>query len=313
MHISGCGLATWSMDYGQQIKRYSNGWRLCIVIIVRVLPNRKRRRSSSATHVRHGSVSPTAVDSTAPVTIAESPTTTTHSSSQPLGPSNNTGSLNFSSGIEQEVDDILFSSSILEYCVTDNVLETSAKEPVSKSKDVHHKKETSDEAKDENICVNRKVGDGRTFPETACTLEEGAQSEEHLFGLYPEDFSFILDSSAVLAEEEGQRSNTERAESLKTSERALLNQGMGVSSSVPPRSPISSAVTPQNHFAPVSTLNLQNRQSLSSPSIASASTFKPDHIRYPPGTFYGLPLAVQSCLREYRGINKLYGIFVHCI
>ncbi len=51
-------------------------------------------------------------------------------------------------------------------------------------------------------------------------------------------------------------------------------------------------------------MNIEQKNSTSI-NVVSA-----DHVScYPPDTFYGLPVTVLDCLKEHRGISKLYGMY----
>lgn len=139
---------------------------------------------------------------------------------------------------------------------------------------------------------------------------------ELLHGFYPEDFSLFLDCSALLPQEDtstgGGDLSTGGSPSTgdglyKHPPEATPMEGCGTSACLAPRSP-----SAHLHHMPASQLP----QSCSSPRAAASSSHKlpphpppaqPDRISYPADTFYGLPLTVQKCLEEYRGIRKLYG------
>lgn len=157
----------------------------------------------------------------------------------------------------------------------------------------------------------------------------GGVDDELLNGLYPEDFSFFLDCSAVLPHE-----NTSTGSRSSRSPGPGGENGCGGEGD-PCKHPsheialagshgttASSTLCPSTHSLHMTACQLP--QSCSSPPATASSLHKPktppspppppppltstvDWIDYPTGTFYGLPLMVQKCLEEHRGISKLYG------
>lgn len=275
------------------------------------MSSRKRRRCSIAPSV-HQSGDVVSPDTAAPVTIMESPPPTELEPSTFKRKTESKEELvnSYSSSIEQEIDDLLFSSSILEECNgTRDFGSVGTKAEPDLALDV-----------DEVVCNKEaRIKEDRKLLETACVCEDDeAGDKEHLFGLYPEDFSFTLNSSVVQAQEESHSlpKPCVKYTDLRTSE---VDERMNCV----PQSPTTCAVVPQTaaDFAPVATTLSPSRDlsqsvcpshrhhPVSSPSVTPASTFKQNQVEYPTSTFYGLPLAVKNCFREYRGICKLYGIY----
>ncbi len=180
--------------------------------------------------------------------------------------------------------------------------------------------------------------------------------EEEL-GLYPEDISYLFNSSAFLPQEECSASRsvrskvgvcsgtsaTDRASSapyLLDSSSILAQAQCPPASFSSPRSRIPTAVASKGDLPsarPPPQMSPSNPPSLSRPPFtpvpsrfpsmpqSSKLPFQPptsrlppalksEQVEYPSNTFYGLPLTVQSCLKEHRGICRLYGktmIVVH--
>ena len=169
-----------------------------------------------------------------------------------------------------------------------------------------------------------------------------AEEEDTLFDLYPEDFSFILNSSAYLlpegledriSESAGKNLNectrnsgdqhsmvvigndqcdsaaiTSIPISPTISQAQLpLTPSPPLCYSLPPPHPSTSSPLPPPHPSTSSPLN-PHHPFTSSPLPPNV---KLEQMAYPVNTFYGLPLAVQSLLEEYRGITKLYGKYNH--
>ena len=181
------------------------------------------------------------------------------------------------------------------------------------------------------------------------TKELEEEEDDFLSGLYPEDFSFTLNSSAVLPHEEQRRcshgkENDEPSDSVVTVTMDSIPDSPASSPTLPhaqhlPISfhPLSSSPTSsqpstsllplfQSSTSPLSAppppLSIHSPRPLSTASLHSLSIPPPqssvpsfpccnsvtsDGVKYPVNTFYGLPLTVQSCLEEHKGIIKLYG------
>lgn len=145
--------------------------------------------------------------------------------------------------------------------------------------------------------------------------------EEEL-GLYPEDFSFLFNSSsAFLPQEECSASTvanpkqgtegvcvgaTSFTEHVSSKPRSLDSFSLLSQAKYPPVSSssscshIPSAIPGKDDVHPLSRLPFK-------PATSLSGLLPHQQVQYPINTFYGLPLSVQSCLKEYRGITKLYG------
>lgn len=155
--------------------------------------------------------------------------------------------------INEEIDNVLFSSSILEEYMSCNDIEDT------------QSKDNCDPRKAMSTISNNTSAYGDS---DVIAKKEGGQVEEE-DGLYPEDFNFIFNTSAFLPQED---SNTKTYASYQQ----------------PPKPITGGSVNPCTHDQ----------------FTACAES---DRVQYPSDTFYGLPLAVQRCLKEFRGISKLYG------
>ena len=147
-----------------------------------------------------------------------------------------------------------------------------------------------------------------------------------LSGLYPEDFSFSLDSSihmrrpsltdpcsvggrhvvdpVVTSVENAEVAGDSMNSSTSPDGRAPVvpNEPVDWGVNSIPESPISSPILPPE----LSEVPLPHTPSLP-PVRATSTPFKaPAHVQYP-STFYGLPLLVQTLLVDHRGIKNLYG------
>lgn len=163
---------------------------------------------------------------------------------------------------------------------------------------------------------HRLMKDGRLLEYGKVTNSEGGFGEEEdelLCGLYPEDVSFFLNSSAVLLPQDietgigtsivggGQKDGP-----WDHPTEAMLEDCTIAGST--PHLPLAGASMvpqlPQPYSSPPAAASspLQNRLNPCPPRTVNS-----DRIDYPANTFYGLPLLVQRCLAEHRGISKLYG------
>ena len=144
--------------------------------------------------------------------------------------------------------------------------------------------------------------------------------------LYPEDFS-ILNSSAFIPQEEYSVSTprnfqARRGVHLLSDTSATEHDTSGSHSLISSHFIMSPAHCPPIAYSsPVpspATLDKDNRPnpppSSCLPKPAPSDLKLPyrslptsAQVEYPSNTFYGLPLTVRSCLKEHRGISKLYG------
>lgn len=148
------------------------------------------------------------------------------------------------------------------------------------------------------------------------SADDQSLEEDLLCGLYPEDFSFILNSSAFLPPPQEEEKKVEDACLPLEVEGGVLHPSCGVDPSCrelaeeplncipesppPPPSPPqpipSSGPSPSHRPHPPAITT--------PPPIVALSSRQVD---YPINTFYGLPLTVKTCLEEHRGITDLYG------
>ena len=205
---------------------------------------------------------------------------------------------------EQDIDDVLFSSSILEECALTGL--EKKRESESGTSGIAEGGGAGGEVNSHEALFNEDTEDGR-FLEALC-VEGGGEvvgdvvDQDHLWGLYPEDFSFVMDSSAVLPAQEEQATASGDQETTSCPQ---------VSSRGPvPHSPTTSAVTPHPppHHHHLTSSPHPPLPFLSSSPATAAGTSGSGRVEYPADTFYGLPSTVQSCFIEYRGISELYGM-----
>lgn len=170
--------------------------------------------------------------------------------------------------------------------------------------------------------------DDNAFLDSLGILEgDKAGDFEEELGLYPEDFSVLFNSSAFLPQEEYGKDTAMNSQGREVG-------GTLTSTCSAPQPEDSSSLLSQAQYPPVSSFNqisstILHKHSIHSPfrppaqvfnHQSSSSDFQPkapvsshpgpplcQQVDYPIDTFYGLPLAVKSCLKENRGISKLYG------
>lgn len=166
--------------------------------------------------------------------------------------------------INEEIDHVLFSSSILEeYMSCNDIEDTQSKDNCDSRKPMSTISNSTSAYRDSDVMAKK----------------EGGQVEEE-DGLYPEDFNFIFNTSAFLPQED---SNTKTYGEYTTERGASYQQ------------------TPK----PITGGSVMQVNSCTHDQFTACA--ESDRVQYPSDTFYGLPLAVQRCLKEFRGISKLYG------
>ncbi len=126
---------------------------------------------------------------------------------------------------------------------------------------------------------------------------EDEEMEDVLVGLKPEDFSFGLNSSSLEEDNEGKFDTSFRPGDGGEDCRV----GCDLLCGTPPEKECANL-----NSIPESPINNPFVSSPSSPLSPPPTTYV-DQLEYPVKTFYGLPLSVQNCLEEHRGIKKLYG------
>ena len=116
--------------------------------------------------------------------------------------------------------------------------------------------------------------------------------DDLMFGLCPEDLSFSFNNS-----------NTSFQKPVSETGMTTVIQKMTSPSRVTDKSKIILEDAPDSiaHSRPTKTSN-------NSTCISVTCSLGYNSLSYPSGTFYGLPLTVSMCLKEHRGIEKLYGM-----
>ena len=189
-----------------------------------------------------------------------------------------------------------------------------------------------------------KIANDGATEDVDATDAQRDDGEDFLRDLYPEDFSFSLDTSIYAPSSEPRNlkevpATTSMALSKHgsgdestnaTSERKLMStndplqnvKSVPVVSSVPcpdmaPWFP-SSTASSSPPLLPLDSSEIHLLQTPSPPSCHTSTPFKAnphqspsvviavEHMDYP-DTFYGLPIVVQSLLEKHRGIKRLYG------
>lgn len=116
--------------------------------------------------------------------------------------------------------------------------------------------------------------------------------DDLMFGLCPEDLSFSFNNS-----------NTSFQKPVSETGMTTAVQKMTSPSRVTDKSKIILVDGPDSIAHSRATKTSDN-----STCISVTCSLGCNSLSYPSGTFYGLPLTVSMCLKEHRGIEKLYGM-----
>lgn len=180
-------------------------------------------------------------------------------------------------------------------------IDTDTTEPTTGS----NKKDSFEEDKPAAIDDN-KVEDVRTFT-------TDTEIEEIMDGICPEDLSFNTSCIGLTTP----LKNTENVipQPLHASTPNVNPSDKNNTSSSPVRDTVRVSSTTPNSKISKSVVEKVNKVLgpdfkgfKSSSEIKNISLTQCDHLTvYPEGTFYGLSEGVLKCLKEFKGINKLYG------
>ena len=117
--------------------------------------------------------------------------------------------------------------------------------------------------------------------------------DDLMFGLRPEDLSFSLNNSNTSFQKPVSETGMTTAIQKMTSPSGVTDKSKNIMVDVPDSNAQSKPIVEKTANSTCTTVTRTSEYS--SP-------------RYPSGTFYGLPLTVTECLKEHRGIEKLYGM-----
>ena len=131
-------------------------------------------------------------------------------------------------------------------------------------------------------------------------VNDNEMTEDLLLGLCPEDLSFSFHNNSSISHETFVK-RTGITEISSGCSKQVMKTGITVSPY------IKKEVSSQHYIKEASTEVVLNKDVK---HLSVSSSF------YPSGTFYGLPMKVLECLKEYHGISKLYGtgiILCYCM
>ena len=117
--------------------------------------------------------------------------------------------------------------------------------------------------------------------------------DDLMFGLRPEDLSFSLNNSNISFQKPVSETGMTTVVQKMTSPFGVTDKSKNIMVDVPDRTA---------HGKPIVEETASN---ICTPVTRTLGCNNPT---YPSGTFYGLPLTVSACLKEHRGIEKLYGM-----
>ena len=117
--------------------------------------------------------------------------------------------------------------------------------------------------------------------------------DDLMFGLRPEDLSFSLNNSNISFQKPVSETGMTTVVQKMTSPFRVTDKSKNIMVDVPDRS---------GHSKPIV------EETASNTCTPVTRTLGCNSPTYPSGTFYGLPLTVSACLKEHRGIEKLYGM-----
>ena len=117
--------------------------------------------------------------------------------------------------------------------------------------------------------------------------------DDLMFGLRPEDLSFSLNNSNISFQKPVSETGMTTVVQKMTSPFGVTDKSKNILVDVPDSTA---------HGKPIVEGTASN---ICTPVTRTLGCNNPT---YPSGTFYGLPLTVSACLKEHRGIEKLYGM-----
>ena len=132
---------------------------------------------------------------------------------------------------------------------------------------------------------------GKSDDTLSVIVNDNEMTEDLLLGLCPEDLSFSFHNNSSISHE-----TFVKRKGVKEISTGCSKQVMKTDISVSPC--IKKEVSSQHYIKEASTEVVLNKHVK---QLSVSSGF------YPSGTFYGLPMKVLECLKEYHGISKLYG------
>ena len=117
--------------------------------------------------------------------------------------------------------------------------------------------------------------------------------DDLMFGLRPEDLSFSLNNSNISFQKPVSETGMTTVVQKMTSPFRVTDKSNNILVDVPDST---------GHSKPIV------EETASNTCTPVTRTLGCNSPTYPSGTFYGLPLTVSACLKEHRGIEKLYGM-----